>query len=76
MAGNTIGDCHKWSDAGVVEAQPSSNTVERSSSSAGPASKGDQIAGNGSAELHDEGSLEIELFFDNGDDATLTGRRE
>jgi hypothetical protein len=38
--------------------------------------EGDQIAGDGSAELHDNGSLEIELSFDDGDDATLTAHRE
>jgi len=37
--------------------------------------EGDEIAGDGSAELQDDGSLEIELSFDNGDDATLTARR-
>jgi len=31
--------------------------------------EGDQISGNGSAELQDDGSLKIELSFDNGDDA-------
>jgi hypothetical protein len=38
--------------------------------------EGDHIAGNGSAELQDDGSLEIELSFDDGDDATLTAHRE
>ena len=38
--------------------------------------EGDQIAGGGSAELQDDGALEIELSFDDGDDATLTARRE
>jgi len=33
-------------------------------------------AGHRSAELYDDGALEIELFFDKGDDATLTARRE
>jgi hypothetical protein len=37
--------------------------------------EGDEVSGNGSAELQDDGSLEIELSFDNGDDATLTARR-
>jgi hypothetical protein len=37
--------------------------------------EGDQVAGDGSAELQDDGSIEIELSFDNGDDAILTGRR-
>jgi hypothetical protein len=37
--------------------------------------EGDQISGNGSAELQDDGSLEIELSFDNGDDAVLTAHR-
>ena len=38
--------------------------------------EGDAIAGGGSAELHDDGALEIELSCDNGDDATLTAHRE
>lgn len=36
----------------------------------------DEISGDGSAELQDDGTIEIELSFDNGDDAILTGRRE
>ena len=38
--------------------------------------EGDEISGHGSAELQDNRSLEIELAFDNGDDAILTARRE
>lgn len=38
--------------------------------------EGDEISGDGSAELQDDGSLEIELSFDNGDDAVLKARRE
>src|SRR5260370_30447483 len=38
--------------------------------------EGDEISGDGSAELLDDGTIEIELSFDNGDDAILTGRRE
>jgi len=38
--------------------------------------EGDEVSGDGSAELQDDGSIEIELSFDNGDDAILTGRRE
>lgn len=37
--------------------------------------EGDEITGSGSAELQDDGTLEIELSFDNGDEATLIGRR-
>jgi hypothetical protein len=37
--------------------------------------EGDEISGDASAELQEDGSLEIELSFDNGDDATLTARR-
>jgi hypothetical protein len=36
----------------------------------------DEISGDGSAELEDDGTSEVELSFDNGDDAILTGRRE
>ena len=38
--------------------------------------EGDEISGDGSAELQDDGTIEVELSFDNGDDAILTGRRE
>jgi hypothetical protein len=38
--------------------------------------EGDEVSGDGSAELQDDGTIEIELSFDNGDDAILTGRRE
>ncbi len=37
--------------------------------------EGDEVSGDASAELQDDGSLEIELSFDNGDDATLTAQR-
>lgn len=37
--------------------------------------EGNEISGDASAELQDDGSLEIELSFDNGDDATLTAHR-
>jgi hypothetical protein len=38
--------------------------------------EGDEVTGSGSAELNDNGTLEIELSFDNGDDAVLIARRE
>jgi hypothetical protein len=38
--------------------------------------EGDEISGDGSAELQDNGSIEIALSFYNGDDAVLIGRRE
>jgi len=38
--------------------------------------EGDAIGGEGSAELQDDGSLEIELSFNDGDDAILTAHRE
>jgi hypothetical protein len=38
--------------------------------------EGDAVGGDGSAELQDDGSLEIELSFDDGDDAILTAYRE
>ena len=37
--------------------------------------EGDEVTGSGSAELQDDGTLEIELSFDNGDEATLIGHR-
>ena len=37
--------------------------------------EGDEICGNGSAELQDDGSIEIELAFDDGDDAILIACR-
>src|SRR5258707_7141924 len=37
--------------------------------------EGDEITGSGSAELEDGGTLEIEISFDNGDDAILLAHR-
>jgi hypothetical protein len=37
--------------------------------------EGDKISGDLSAELQDDGTIEIELSFDNGDDAILVGRK-
>ena len=37
--------------------------------------EGDEISGSGSAELDDDGAIEIELSFRNGDDAILNARR-
>ena len=37
--------------------------------------EGDQMSGSGSADLSDDGTLEIELSFFNGDDAVLKARR-
>jgi len=38
--------------------------------------EGDDVTGSGLAELNDDGTLEIELSFDNGDDVVLSARRE
>jgi hypothetical protein len=38
--------------------------------------EGDVVGGDGSAELQNDGSLEIQLSFDDGDDAILTARRK
>ena len=37
--------------------------------------EGDEVSGSGSAELQDDGTIEIELAFRDGDDAVLTARR-
>ena len=37
--------------------------------------EGDEISGEASAELNDDGTIEIELSFDNGDDANLAAHR-
>ena len=37
--------------------------------------EGDEMTGSGSAELDDDGTVEIELSFDDGDDAVLKARR-
>jgi hypothetical protein len=37
--------------------------------------EGDEVSGSGSAELDDDGTVEIELSFHNGDDAVLKARR-
>jgi hypothetical protein len=38
--------------------------------------EGDEVSGSGSAELTEDGVLEIELSFHNGDDAILKAKRE
>jgi len=38
--------------------------------------EGNETWGSGSAELEDDGAIEIELSFHNGDDAILKARRE
>jgi hypothetical protein len=40
------------------------------------ADEGDEVAGEGSAELLDDGTLEIEFSYDNGDEAILKAKRE
>lgn len=37
--------------------------------------EGDEISGELSAELNDDGTVDIELSFDNGDEASLVARR-
>ena len=37
--------------------------------------EGDEMTGSGAAELGDDGTLEIELSFDEGDEAVLKARR-
>jgi hypothetical protein len=37
--------------------------------------EGDEVSGGGSAGLHDDGTVEIDLSFDISDDATLKARR-
>jgi hypothetical protein len=37
--------------------------------------EGSEISGDASAELGDDGTIEIELSFDNGDEANLIARR-
>ena len=37
--------------------------------------EGDEVSGSGSAELGDDGAVEIELSFHNGDDAVLKASR-
>ena len=38
--------------------------------------EGDQVQGKGSAELLDDGSIEIEFAYRNGDEAVLKAKRE
>ncbi len=38
--------------------------------------EGDEVHGSGSAELEDDGTIEIELNFHDGDDAILKAHRE
>jgi hypothetical protein len=55
---------------------PNSNTAAALSFFTGAALTRAMVGGDGSAELQDDGSLEIELSFDDGDDAILTAHRE
>lgn len=41
----------------------------------GGSDEGDEVTGSGSAELNDDGTLEIELSYDNDDEVTLKARR-
>ena len=38
--------------------------------------EGDEVSGEGNAELCEDGSIEIELEYDNGDDAVLKATRD
>ncbi len=38
--------------------------------------EGDQVSGEGSAEMLDDGSIEIEFAYHNGDEAVLKAKRE
>ena len=38
--------------------------------------EGDEVQGEGTAELLDDGTIEIEFAFDNGDDAVLKAKRD
>lgn len=38
--------------------------------------EGTELTGSGAAELGDDGSLEMEITFDDGDEVLLTARRE
>jgi hypothetical protein len=38
--------------------------------------EGDQVEGEGTAELLDDGTIEIEFAYDNGDEAVLKAKRE
>jgi hypothetical protein len=38
--------------------------------------EGDEVSGSGSIELQDDGTVEIDLSFDDGDDATLNACRQ
>ena len=38
--------------------------------------EGDQIEGEGTAELLDDGTIEIEFAYDNGDEAVLKAKRD
>ena len=40
------------------------------------ADEGEEVGGEGSAELLDDGSLQIEFSYDNGDEAVLKAKRE
>jgi hypothetical protein len=67
-----------WAEFAFGASPPAAswNTHAPSSRWRGFDDEGDEVSGDGSAELQDDATLEIELSFDNGDDATLIGRRE
>ena len=42
----------------------------------GGCDEGDEVTGSGTAELNDDGTLGIELSYDNGDETVLKARRK
>jgi hypothetical protein len=40
------------------------------------ADEGDEVAGEGSAEILDDGTIEVEFSYDNGDEAILKAKRQ
>jgi len=54
--------------------------IESSQSSIGFTWQGfdemDEVSGDGSAELHDDGAIEIEFAYHNGDEAVLKAKRD
>jgi hypothetical protein len=80
----------KWIDANIAKEQAERDRVERargsSRSSNGPIPdhrppiptnhRNNEISGDRSAELQEDGSIEFGVSFDSGADAVLTARRE
>jgi hypothetical protein len=61
---------------GALEASKSNTPATRSVSTGPDAREGDEVEGEGTAELLDDGTIEIEFAYRNGDEAVLKAKRD